>query len=151
MQFAITTAQNWRANNINRTPQQKVIKLKSKFSLTLGYLNRALNNPALAAKNNYTARKKDPSYNYSLCYLLEGADSLAVCSRENKNSQTKGSLLCFRSLLSVRGNNKVILKWVELSPRVNFARPLFSLTIHFAVINTQDFRRRKSSCWCSVR
>ena len=28
-------AQNWRAKNINRTPRQKVLKLKSKFSLTL--------------------------------------------------------------------------------------------------------------------
>ena len=35
---------------MNRTPYQKVTKLKSKFSLTLGSLNRALNNPALACK-----------------------------------------------------------------------------------------------------
>ena len=45
--FEITTAQNRRANNINRTSHQKVTKLKSKFSLTLGWLNQALNNPAL--------------------------------------------------------------------------------------------------------
>ena len=32
------------ANNINRLPNQKAKKLKSKFSLTLGWLNWALNN-----------------------------------------------------------------------------------------------------------
>ena len=32
------------ANNINRLPNQKATKLKSKFSLTLGWLNWALNN-----------------------------------------------------------------------------------------------------------
>ena len=31
-----TTAQNWRVDNINRTPHQEVTKLISKFSLTLG-------------------------------------------------------------------------------------------------------------------
>ena len=31
---------------MNRIPRQKVTKLNSKFSLTLGQLNRALNNPA---------------------------------------------------------------------------------------------------------
>ena len=36
VQFEITTAQNWRVNNINRLPNQKYTKLKSKFSLTLG-------------------------------------------------------------------------------------------------------------------
>ena len=32
------------ANNINRLPNQKATKLKSKFPLTLGWLNWALNN-----------------------------------------------------------------------------------------------------------
>ena len=50
VQFEITTAQNWRANNINRTPHRKVSKLKSKFSLTLGFLNWASYNPALIPK-----------------------------------------------------------------------------------------------------
>ena len=31
-----TTAQNWIVDNINRTPHQKVIKLKLRFLLTLG-------------------------------------------------------------------------------------------------------------------
>ena len=34
-------------NILCRKPHQKVTKLKSKFSLTLGELNRALNNPIL--------------------------------------------------------------------------------------------------------
>ena len=43
----ITEAKNWRTNNTNRKPQRKSTKLQSKFSLILGYLNQALNNPAL--------------------------------------------------------------------------------------------------------
>ena len=38
------------ANNTNRTPHQKGTKLKSKFSLTLGFLNQALNNLAQASR-----------------------------------------------------------------------------------------------------
>ena len=43
------------ANDINRTPHQIVTKLKSKFSLTLGYLNQALNNPAQKYKIRVSA------------------------------------------------------------------------------------------------
>ena len=42
----IIQTQKSKADNINRKPQNKVTKLKSKFSLILGELNRAINNKA---------------------------------------------------------------------------------------------------------
>jgi len=44
--FEVIQTQNRRPNNIDRKSNRKVAKLKSKFSLILGKLNRALNNPA---------------------------------------------------------------------------------------------------------
>ena len=38
--------ENRRPNNMQETSLQSYTKLKSKLSLNLGYLNRALNNPA---------------------------------------------------------------------------------------------------------
>ena len=42
--FKINQAQNWKTNNINKQPQRKVSKLKSKFSLILAF------NPAQKSK-----------------------------------------------------------------------------------------------------
>ena len=42
----IIQPQNRKPKNINRKPHNKVTKLKSEFSLILGQLNQALNNPA---------------------------------------------------------------------------------------------------------
>ena len=43
--------------NINRKPHCKVTKLKSNFSLILGLLNRALNNPAQRVKGGEATPK----------------------------------------------------------------------------------------------
>ena len=45
--LVIIQTQSRKPNNINRKPHNKVTKPKSKFSLILGQLNRALNKPAL--------------------------------------------------------------------------------------------------------
>ena len=50
-------------------PHRKVTKLKSKFSLTLGQLNRALNNPALIVKRE--TRKVEASNDLLLNYVQE--------------------------------------------------------------------------------
>ena len=42
---------NLKGKQYKQNTPPKVIKLKLKFSLTVGYLNRALNNPAQSAKN----------------------------------------------------------------------------------------------------
>ena len=46
--------------NVDRLPDQKVAKLKSKFPLTLGLLNQALNNPVLACVSQKTRKCLGP-------------------------------------------------------------------------------------------
>ena len=93
--------------NINRKPHRKVTKLKLKFSLILGLLNRALNNPAqsvlrvvLRYEFYKTALQRNSAIVY--CVKLPVWKCLHASTYQNKRGidlgielKTQSAALCF--------------------------------------------------------